>query len=245
MRLWGRNKYKMYLALKRNTLLRPYLPDTVMWSKENFTKMLTKYHSIVVKPNNGKQGNSIYFVEIMEPDYCVYINKKQKTFQTQEQLYHYLKKVVGDRKFIIQREVALARIDGRPFDFRIIVQRKSKKKPWQITGILARKGGDGYKVTNRRREGTALTLDEVLKKVDMQQEMKGAVEEDIKQISLAAAETLGKCFPEQKIFGVDIGMDQQGAFYIFELNRWPLLGGFRSLKDPTQINRIMEMKGKK
>ncbi|WP_374701244.1 YheC/YheD family protein [Thalassobacillus sp. C254] len=64
----------------------------------------------------------------------------------------------------------------------------------------------------------------------------------MKYVSLLAAKTLGRSFPNQRIFGVDIGMNENGSLYIFELNRWPLLGGFRSLKDKSQINRIMSYK---
>lgn len=244
MRLWGRNKYQMYLVMKQNNQLVPYLPNTIMWSKKNFFTMLNKYKSVVVKPNNGKQGQKVYFVKRTSLNYYMTINKKRKVFGSKRDVYNYLKKVASKREFIIQQDVNLAKIDRRPFDFRIIVQRKTVNSNWKVNGILVRKGGKGYKVTNRRRHGTVLPLEKALRKLNVTDKYKSALVDDIMKVSLMAAETLGHSFPNQRIFGVDIGMSRKGKLYIFELNRWPLLGGFRSLKDQTQINRIMAYKGK-
>ncbi|RKL69123.1 hypothetical protein CR203_03550 [Salipaludibacillus neizhouensis] len=243
--LRGRNKYEMYLVMKKNRQLQRYLPDTMMWSYENFLRMLSKYKSVVVKPNNGKQGQSIYFVDKTELNYAVYINKKRKVFENHLDVFKYIEKAAIKREFIIQQEVNLAKIGERRFDFRIIVQRETNELPWEVTGILARKGGKGYKVTNRRHHGIVLSLEDALKSMNVTDETKASKVKLVKKISLVAAETLGCSFPNQTIFGVDIGMNQNGSLYIFELNRWPLLGGFRSLEDKTQINRIMALKRKK
>lgn len=232
----------MHLVMNKNLHLQKYLPETVIWNKENFVRMLSKHHSVVVKPNNGKQGQSIYFVEKERSKYIVKINKKKVVFSTTQEVYDHLNKGASKREFIIQQEINLAKIDGRRFDFRIIVQRKTRGHPWEVTGILVRKGGKGYKVTNRRRHGTALSLEDALKKINLPESNKETKVKEIKYVSLLAAKTLGRSFPNQRIFGVDIGMNENGSLYIFELNRWPLLGGFRSLKDKSQINRIMSYK---
>jgi glutathione synthase/RimK-type ligase-like ATP-grasp enzyme len=80
-----------------------------------------------------------------------------------------------------------------------------------------------------------MQVEEVLKQINFN-------EEEIKNLGLMAAETLGRSFPNQMIFGVDIGMKKDGSLFIFELNRWPMLGGFRRLKDKTQIKRIRSFK---
>ncbi|MGJ9381562.1 YheC/YheD family protein [Salipaludibacillus sp. CF4.18] len=240
--LRGRNKYEMYLAMKKNKHLQLHLPNTMMWSNRNFLSMLSKYKSVVVKPNKGKQGKSIYFVDKKsDSTYVVNINKNRLVFETCEDLCSYIKNAVSKKEFIIQQEVDLAKIDGRRFDFRIIVQRKSRELPWAVTGILARKGGKGYKVTNRRRKGTVLSLEDAMSEIK-EVDVNVAKVIELKKISTLAATTLGLSFPNQTIFGVDIGMNQYGSLFIFELNRWPLLGGFRSLEDKTQINRIMTIK---
>ncbi|UTR10151.1 YheC/YheD family protein [Evansella sp. LMS18] len=245
MLLKGRNKYDMYLAMKSNSQLASYLPETKPWSQDAFLSMLDKYKSIVVKPNNGSLGREIYFVDKKKTKYQIRVNKKRLFYKNIDDVCAYMEDAIKDNKFIIQKEVKLAKIDSRRFDFRIIVQRKTRKKPWQVTGIIARRGGKGYKVTNRSRRGEALHLDEVMKKLNITGQAKTALVEEIKKVSLEASQTLGKAFPKQRIFGVDIGMDQQGNLHIFELNRWPLLGGFRSLEDQSQYELIMKIKEKK
>ncbi|RKL69127.1 hypothetical protein CR203_03570 [Salipaludibacillus neizhouensis] len=245
VRLTGRNKYKMYLALKKNKNLLRHLPDTKMWSKVNFYNMLEKYKSIVVKPNNGQQGQRIYFVKAIKSRYELYINKKRKVFKKKKDLYNYIRIATLKRRFIIQREVDLAKIEGKRFDFRIIVQRKTRMLPWVVNGVLVRKAGKGYKVTNRRRHGIVLSLEDALKSMNVTNERKEFKVKEIQKISHMAAETLGRSFPNQRIFGVDIGMKEDGSLYIFELNRWPLLHGFRLLKDKSYIRKIMTYKSRR
>ncbi|WP_054634853.1 YheC/YheD family protein [Thalassobacillus sp. C254] len=238
MRLKGRNKYKMHAAMRKNNNLKPYLPRTVRWSKANFYKMLKRYKSIVVKPNNGKKGRSIYFIKVNSGNYVMYINRRRRVFKSKNSLYQYMRKKTRKRRFNIQPEIKLAKIKGRPVDFRVIVQRKSVSSPWTVTGMIARKAGKGYKVTNRHRNGRVLPLRRALKRINIKAKTPQAIENDFKQISLLAANTLGAYFPRQRIFAVDIGMDRKGSLYIFELNRWPGLVGFKRLKNKSQIRRI-------
>ncbi|WP_146035931.1 YheC/YheD family protein [Salipaludibacillus keqinensis] len=235
----------MYLALKKNKNLLPYLPVTKMWHKYHLRRMLLKYKSVVIKPNNGKQGDSIYFVKDAASGYEITIDNNNYSFRTIQGVQNFLECQFGEREFIIQQEIELSEIDDRRFDFRVIVQRKSVNKPWTITGILARKGEIGYKITNRRRHGTAIPFEEALKHSDIAHGIKENMEKEIKDLALEASKTLGRSFPDQKIFGVDIGVQKQGKMFIFELNRWPLLGGFKSLEDKSQYNKIMAYKGKK
>lgn len=235
----------MYLALKKNETLQAHLPVTRKWHKNQLIKMLLTYRSVVIKPNNGKQGESIYFVKESKSGYNILIDNKNFSFHNIQGVYNYLKAQFREREFIIQQEIELSEIDDRRFDFRVIVQRKTTNKPWIITGILARKGELGYKITNRRRRGTAIPLEEALEQSDIAYSIKNRLEKDVKELALEASETLGKSFPNQKIFGVDIGVGKDGELFIFELNRWPLLGGFKSLADKSQYNKIMAYKGKK
>lgn len=233
----------MYLALKKNKKLQPHLPVTKMWHKNQLRRMLLKYHSVVIKPNNGKQGDSIYFVKDSESGYNITIDNKNYSFRTIQGVEIFLDDKLGKREFIIQQEIELSEIDERRFDFRIIVQRKSVNKPWTITGILARKGEKGYKITNRTRHGTVIPFEEALKHSNIANNTKNTLKENLRYLSLEASNTLGKSFPDQIIFGVDIGVGKQGQLFIFELNRWPLLGGFKSLEDKSQYNKIMNYKG--
>ncbi|MFC5711842.1 YheC/YheD family protein [Thalassorhabdus alkalitolerans] len=240
VRLKGRNKYKMYRAMRKNKSLRSSLPETRMFNSKNFQHMVKKYKTVVIKPNNGKQGKRIYFVTNRNGKYYVHLNKKYKVFSSRNSTYRYIRKASKKKRFIIQQEISLAKIKKRRFDFRIIVQRKCRKDPWVVNGIIVRQAGRGFKVTNRKNNGRVLSVDRALSQINIKN--KSAKIMEVKRLSLEAAKTLGTSFPGQRIFGVDIGMDPKDNLYIFELNRWPLLGGFRSLKDKTQYKRIMYFK---
>ncbi|SDH01226.1 YheC/D like ATP-grasp [Alteribacillus persepolensis] len=243
VKLKGRNKYKMHQALKRDRVLRPYLPATVMFRKQSMYQMIKKYKAVVVKPTNGRQGHNVYFIEkLKKKKYRVQLNKKRRYFKSIKSVYNYVRRATKKRKYIIQQQIDLATIDGKRFDFRIIVQRFSRKHPWVVNGIIARKAGNGYKVTNKRRHGIVLPLETALTKVEGKKGITNGVVNELKKISIRASKTLGKSFSKQRIFGVDIGMTKQGSLYIFELNRWPLIQGFKGLDDQTQYKKIIAYK---
>lgn len=49
----------------------------------------------------------------------------------------------------VQQKIKLAKIDGCPFDIRIVVQRR-KNAPWTVTGLLANRANEGYIIANSR-----------------------------------------------------------------------------------------------
>ncbi|MFB5664007.1 YheC/YheD family protein [Alteribacillus sp. HJP-4] len=243
-KLRGRNKYQMHLAFQENKELQLHLPHTLMWNKANLYLMLNKHKAVVVKPTNGKQGQNIFFVKKMNANYLIQFNKNKIKMKNREEVFHYINKIAGKRKFMIQQEIDLAKIDGRRFDFRIIIQRRTINEDWVVNGMIVRKAGYKYKVTNLRRHGEVLSLEEALEEINLKDEEKIYKVEEIKKLAYMAAVMLGRKYPKQRIFGADIGMTKNGYLYIFELNRWPLLKGFKALEDQTQYKRIMKYKNK-
>ncbi|WP_054636636.1 YheC/YheD family protein [Thalassobacillus sp. C254] len=50
--------------------------------------------------------------------------------------------------------------------------------------------------------------------------------ERLKSVAVLAAEALTWHYPNKRIFGIDIGITEEGTIYIVEINRKPLLKGF-------------------
>jgi len=59
-------------------------------------------------------------------------------------------------------------------------------------------------------------------------------------LSTHATETFGHAFPKWKEFGLDIGIDERGKLWIYEINIKPGMLVFQ--KDRPSYERIMEMK---
>ncbi|RKL69128.1 hypothetical protein CR203_03575 [Salipaludibacillus neizhouensis] len=222
----GRNKWKMYQAMRKNKKLAPYLVYTKQWNKKNFNGMLSKYNAIVVKPNNGLKARSIYFISKKNSGFKVQIYERKYFFSTSENVYDFMKKRTQRVSYIIQNHIDMEKINDRPFDIRVIIQRRSIAYPWTVTAYKVRVAGAGKMVTNASKGGRILTFKDAMQKCDIPNQVQGHLLERLKYVSIIASLTLSKYYPYKRLFGIDIGIKKDGSLHIFEINRQPLLRGF-------------------
>ncbi|SDH53230.1 YheC/YheD family protein [Alteribacillus bidgolensis] len=232
MKISGRNKWKLYLAMKRNKELRPYLVHTKKWNKKNFERMLSKNKSIVVKPNKGLKAKNIYFIfKRNSKSYVVQLYENKIYFSSRQRVYEYMKKRINNTSYIIQKRIKMAKIDGRLFDIRVILQRKSINLPWEATAHKVRVAKKGRMVTNASKGGNILSFDEAMNQSNISNEEKGYLLDHIKDVSILAANALNRYYPKKRLYGIDIGIKKDGSLHIFEINRKPSLKGFTDLQE--------------
>jgi hypothetical protein len=126
----------------------------------------------------------------------------------------------------------------------VIVQRKTKSAPWKVTGIIARRAGKGYIVTNITKNGKSLELIDAIKKSSLSNQFISPLLSEIDTVSLKLTEVLSNKYPWKRIFGYDLGIDTDGQLWIIEANPLPALKGFRTLKDQSMYRRIKKFKKK-
>ncbi|KHF39853.1 YheC/YheD family protein [Halalkalibacter okhensis] len=230
MKINGRNKWRMYLAMKRNKKLRKYLVHTRLWSRNSLYMMLLKYKSVVVKPNKGLKARDIYFISKKEKGYEIQIYERKYYFSEREQVYKFMQRKIGQVTYIIQRHIDMAKINGNPFDIRVIIQRKSLSSPWKATAYKIRVAKKGRRVTNASKGGTILTYNVAMNSCNIPKSIKNNLLDHIKEVSVLASKTLGPYYPNKRLFGIDIGIKEDGSLHIFEINRSPLLKGFSKIQ---------------
>lgn len=241
MKINGRNKWKMYLAMKKNKKLSKYLVDTKLWSIKNLYTMLSSYKSIVVKPNKGLKATNIYFISEKKEGYEVQIYERKYYFFKREEVYKFMQKKIGKVTYIIQKYIEMAKIDGRPFDIRVIIQRKSLSSPWTATAYKIRVAKVRRKITNASKGGTILTFKVAMNRCNIPNHIKKNLLVHIKEVSILASKTLGPYYSNKRLFGIDIGIKEDGSLHIFEINRRPLLKGFSKLQQ-KRIRRYLRRK---
>jgi D-alanine-D-alanine ligase-like ATP-grasp enzyme len=134
-------------------------------------------------------------------------------------------------------------VNGRPFDIRVVVQRRRHSGRWKVTGKVAKVAGNGYIVTNiSRSKGTVLPVKTAISKSSLGGLSADSLLSRIKRVAILAAERLRKIYPDQRIYGMDIGLDHRGDVWIIEANRRPILSHFLKLKDKTMYRRIQAYK---
>ncbi|MBT2686838.1 YheC/YheD family protein [Bacillus sp. ISL-47] len=243
-----RNRKKMDKWFKHQLLMedpsvRNYNPETVTFTKENLYLMLEHHQELIIKPIFGSAATAIRKVtKLDEGEYKVHFEKNTVIIKGLKWLYKYLARRKRGHS-IIQACIPLAEVNGRPIDFRYIVQRKKDTADWILTGKHAKIAGSGYFVTNLSKEGSVLSVEEALEKSNIKDVNIQKVMEELDHVSMVATECLARHFEDHLLWGYDLAADKSGRVWIIEANSTPLMGGFKYLKDLSMyetINSIRE-----
>lgn len=236
----SQDKWGKFKVLKGSKKLVPFLPATRRMTKQAFWEFIGKYGTVILKPCVGHSGHGVIQVCSKENgQYEIHAEYINVTFEEKERMYSILKKGIRSRNYIVQRRIPLAKINERPFDLRVMIQRK-KDSTWKVTGMVAKVAHKGYVITNVTT--TILPIKKAIQessiKIDYQQELLS----NIHDVSLQAAKRLGDVYPFQRTIGLDIGLDEKGKIWIIEANFKPGISPFLMLKNKTMYRRIMTYK---
>lgn len=214
-------------------------------SKKHFESMLSQFRKIMVKPSRGWGGQGVMMVERTSGGIDVRYDNHKKTGLSKKKAYSLVMRKLGKSSAIVQQYIPLARTSGRPFDLRVMVQRKSlKSSKWKITGKLAKAAGKGYFITNvRRSRGRVMSASSAIRKSNIPHLSVKRILKEVDQISLKSAKLFSKHYKIDTV-GMDIGIDRNGKVWIIEGNFTPALTLFKKL-DKKTYRYIVNFKKKK
>lgn len=229
-------KWNTYKILSKNQSLYDYLPDTRLFNNISLIETMTRsYQAVYLKPVNGSQGRNIIRIERLKNrgyNYKFEVNKQtvNGNKHSLEQLQLLLKPVIGNRTYIIQKEIKLLKEKGRIVDLRILVQ-KDHTGEWIITGIAGRVGKEGSITTNISAGGNGCRLDILLSSNFADSQQQQNIKTLVEYIALEAAKTLEAAIGLSGEMGVDIGIDRWGKPWFIEANLRPARYIFNILND--------------
>lgn len=239
------SKMLMHDILLKNELVKETLPETENFTESNFWTFLDKYKEVIIKRDNVGKGFGIMKVKLLENgNYEARIEDESYIFPEKQELLAFVKNNTDGSPFIIQQHVPLAKIDNSPFDIRVIVQRKIGSKRWIVTGRYAKVAKMGFFKTNLAAGGSVLPVEEAIKRSSIQENIDiSELITKIDKISIEAAKQACTTtqFKDWLIWGMDLGIDNNGKLFLFEANEVPGTKGFNSLSDRSmrkQIDRI-------
>lgn len=136
----GRGKWTKHKILRKSTLLRLALPNTRIFNKRNFLSYIEKYNEVIVKPSDGSGGAGV--MQVISAGYGLYAvqyGKVKITLEGLPQTYQYIRSKTK-RNYLVQQRIPLAKVKGKPFDVRVMVQKK-RGSSWVLTGTMAKIAG--------------------------------------------------------------------------------------------------------
>jgi len=231
------SKWKKTLELLKSSTVRPYIPETAIFSIERLRFMLDRFGMVYVKPDKGTHGNGVMRVERQaDGTYSYQRGVVSRQFRDFGAFYQDLSKATGGRAYLIQKGIHLLKHQGRRFDIRVMVQ-MSPKGRWVATGLIGRVAGPKRIVTNFHNGGQLKAVS-VLMAGYMNKEERLRFERKLRLVGLAAAKRLEAAYPGIKEIGLDVGLDKALNPWIFEVNTCPDPYIFRKLKDKSIFKRI-------
>jgi hypothetical protein len=208
--------------------------------------LIDRYGDVVLKPVDSGRGFGVIRIStIASNSYEIHIENTRTTIKGNQQMKDFIKEKIGRRGYIVQHRIPLATVNGRPFDMRVVVQRRDQSDDWVVTGMVAKVAGYGYIVTNiRRSNGMVLPILSAIRQSSLKNHSRKSLLTRITKVALLSADKLSNSilYANQRIFGFDMGLDQNGRVWVIEANLNPMLSHFSKLKDNSMYRRIMDYK---
>ncbi|MER1957797.1 MAG: YheC/YheD family protein [Solibacillus sp.] len=225
------SKWNQYQSIAK------YMPQTDLLTRATFTHYLKKYPLVFLKPCNGQQGKGIIKISKMNRrSYEIQIGRQKWMIQGIGQVSEHIRKHVAiENNYIIQRGIALATINQRFSDIRVMTQKA--KNDWHVTGKVVKVAGPHFFVTNAVE--AVLPLPIALKQSTVLSLFHRRLDKRMDRMCIAASKLLDEP-AERKIIGFDVAVTNFGQIRILEGNYVPDLSLFKNLEEPAMYNTVLE-----
>lgn len=220
------NKSMLYRALSRDEALSRHLPATArLRDPGGLLRFFLQHGRVYLKAAGGSLGNHIMELSRADGRWRLRYNygharTRVAYFPSWPAAWEMISRLARGRVFLMQQAIPLARAYGRPFDLRLLVQ-KGPDGVWRLTGGAARVAGPGQITTHVPRGGRRLAMTAALGQAfgDSAEALADQVAWLAERAAAALEAALRRRFVE---LSLDVGVDQWGRPWIFELNAKPL-----------------------
>ena len=226
------SKYELYNYINSNTELSRYLPTTALLDSFDQVKSFVDCHlQVILKPIDLSRGRGICILEKTGTAYKITDYRYRSPYvtvleDTESLESFFIMNKNSFNRYIIQKYLSLARIEGGLFDVRVVMQ-KTRDKLWGCTGIECRVSSRDSHITNISRGGYALPLEKALSQAfGYGYEFIPQKLSEFCQKFCTYMDEMGEHFSE---FGMDIAVDTNKDIWLIEANVFPSFKGFKEM----------------
>ena len=218
------DKWEGYNLLKQNKELWIHLPYTeLLQSKEQFLNFFNQFKDIILKPIFGYSSIGIYRIKLLENNNLEVFHDDGMNLERQEikhletfwSTFHYK---FSPGAYIIQQSINTVKSQGNVTDIRLNMD-KNCNGNWDMSLLLFRLSRNNSAFISKSI--VAYTLDKFLKSPIYDKEKMG----DIGDLVINLGLKIGNAFDQSGLhmadIGIDLGMDENGYLWIFEVNPLP------------------------
>ncbi|MED1950943.1 YheC/YheD family protein [Brevibacillus centrosporus] len=236
------NKWRVHEVLYRDERMHRWLPETFLYSRANFVKMLGRHSFLYVKPLNGTGGRNILCIEKTDQGYRLLGRDRQRSkistvVKQVDAVLRYVDRWTRAEKYIVQQGLRLQLVPKRAVDMRLLIQ-KDGNGDWRVTGHGMRVGGERSATSNLHGGGKAMPVPEFLRP-RFGDARTVEIVRDCEQLAYQTAESLENHFGRMVEFGLDIGIDVNGRAWLIEVNPKPAREVFREMGAVQQYKQAI------
>lgn len=227
-------KIQIYTMCSQKDALRQHLPQWDLFCSETGATLLQNYPTAYIKPDRLSGGTGVTKVTNTSNGFLTEQRRGPLNYRhlcaTADEVLKEIAHGLKDCPMVIQEAIQLRRYRGRPFDFRLLLQ-KNHSGQWKQTGIVARICEEGSIISGPRSGGEVATYEEVMKDLPEEQQ------DNIKSTLLKLAQDIAQMIDEQiglhAELGFDLGVDIYGNIWLIEVNGKPLKVSLERLNNKT------------
>lgn len=215
------SKWSVYQVLQRSIPLRRHLPPTLRFvGAHQLTDRMRAWGSVYLKPIRAQAGQGILRLD-PRPDTLWQLTAVTAGASTEQEIGEMQEIAaraaarIGDQPYLMQPAVPLARLNGRIYDLRTLVQKGGDGR-WHLTGVGVRVASPGGVTTHVPRGGERATLKTVAGK--KAKKVRRQVAALVKEAAQVLDQHHGGCLGE---LSCDVALDRYGNLWLLEVNSKP------------------------
>ncbi|EEG78873.1 YheC/YheD family endospore coat-associated protein [Dethiobacter alkaliphilus] len=228
------DKLQMYQRLQGFPSFKRYLPETAKLTIDVFHRFLDRYDKIILKPADLSRGRGICVLQ-QDGDKLSIVDSLAEAIPiriklSREKAVDYIsERGYLTKNYLVQPFLAFSKINGSPWDIRIIMQKNDNLR-WQCNGIECRLAGANSYLTNISRGGRALTINQAIKLTYGPQTNVKLIKKQIISVATEFCTVMDDGDGHFAEFGLDFALDEQQNIWFIEANVRPTFNGFKRLE---------------
>jgi glutathione synthase/RimK-type ligase-like ATP-grasp enzyme len=216
------NKWELYKSLNAHPHLSPYTVKTDrITSVYDVIEALKADKNIILKPENGSRGKGIYSLKQTRQSLEIQSASNDKNtliIKNKTELKAWVERLLRSQSYICQPLLPLKNEYGQPFDLRLLLQKDEHGK-WTERGRSIRIGAKETFIANLSAGADVVTFENWMTKIPETQQV--LVNDGIDTIISLLPQYLDEKFGPLFEIGLDIGITNEGAVWILDVNSKP------------------------
>ncbi|MEW4368700.1 YheC/YheD family protein [Paenibacillus kandeliae] len=195
------------------------VPTTVCTGIDSVLQLLEQQRDLILKPDQGRQGQHIVRVRLTDNDRYSWQTGNTSLILELDGLRRLAEPLLERQTYLMQPYIQSITEDGRPFDFRIHVQR-GHEGTLQLTRLYVRYGEPGAVTSNLEQGGATAEWTQWIKQQHPQHADDYIAR--LPDIGLQLAHDIDSFYdyPLDEL-GIDLALDRQGKWWFYEANTAP------------------------